>query len=257
MSEKTITSIEHATSVIDLIVSNDGMTQTEIGEHLDWSKTKVHYYVKTLRRRGLVVEREGNYFAGLGLASYGRAAIEQTELVHSLNTVVSNLAEETGKLAILAVEQSDRIYYIYQSDSSDSQMERNLVGMAREPHCTAFGKAILANIDERRRAELMENLELGSLTENTTTSEAELRQDLENIRENDFAYSDGEFGPSAHAIASPIWDTEGETLLGSLGVVGSEQPLEDPYSGMKARRFAQTDANIVKRFAKTARNKID
>ncbi|MFC7138764.1 IclR family transcriptional regulator [Halosimplex aquaticum] len=257
MSDKTITSIENGMSIIELVISNGGMTQTEVREELDWSKAKTHYYMKTLRKCGLIVQREREYFAGLGLATYGRAAIEQTELVHPLRTVVDDLAAETDKLALLAVEQNDEIYYVYQSEAGDSAGERNLVGKAREPHCTAFGKVILANVDENRREALLADVEFDSDSQCSNTSEAELRRELEQIRENDFAYDEAEFEPSIRGIAAPIWDTGGERLLGSLGVISSEEPLEDPYSGTKAQRFAKTDANIVKRFAKTARNKLD
>lgn len=257
MDDKTIASIDNAFDIIELSIAKDGVKPVEVRRELDFSKSNVHYYLKTLCKYDLLTKRDGKYYVSLGFMEYGGTAVENIQLVDSIDTVIHDLATETEKLALLAVEQNGRTYYIYQIRGSKSAVRGYFVGKARGLHCTAFGKAIFANMSKNQQEKRFETTEFIRHTEKTLVTREELMDEFETIRENDFAYSDGEFDSSLRSLASPIWDKQRENLLGAIGVIGTEDSIDSSRSRVKAQRFAQTDANIVKRMAKTARNKID
>jgi DNA-binding IclR family transcriptional regulator len=255
MADKTITSVDNAFVIIEMIIEEGGVTPKQLQAEFDFSKANVHYYLKTLKRHGLIAQENGEYHLSFGFVRYGGITVEETGLVGQLDETVHKLSEETGKLALLAVDHQDMSIYIHQAKPQGG-IQGYFIGKTRKLHTTAFGKAILAFLPEQRRRVMIDEEYLKQHTARTVVSEEELRDELELVRENEFAYSDGEFNDSLRSLAAPIWSKNRETLLGSIGIIGDATRIEDPYARTKAQRFEKTDRNIVKRLAKTAQNKL-
>nr|WP_305149260.1 IclR family transcriptional regulator C-terminal domain-containing protein [Halobellus litoreus] len=83
-------------------------------------------------------------------------------------------------------------------------------------HTHAAGKVLLANLPDARIDELLDVEKLEPVTEHTVTNPAELRTELEAIRERGYAIDHEEQVVGIGFVACPV--VEDEELLGSVSV---------------------------------------
>ena len=86
-------------------------------------------------------------------------------------------------------------------------------------HCTAAGKAILAHLPDERVREIVAEHGLQSFTTHTITREAELFEELAEIRDQQYAINDEEVLHGNRGIGAPIVDDEDE-VLGAISISG-------------------------------------
>jgi DNA-binding IclR family transcriptional regulator len=70
----------------------------------------------------------------------------------------------------------------------------------------------------------MEDMVLTAYTDNTIADPERLKKELKSIRDQGFAFSDGEYEPGAAAIAAAIFDHKGRVTAG-LSIVGPRERL--------------------------------
>jgi IclR family KDG regulon transcriptional repressor len=96
------------------------------------------------------------------------------------------------------------------------------VGRHLPLHAGSAGKAMLAFLDHKRREEILTSGPLVRLTEKTIVNPDELRREVETIRNNGYAISNGEWILDASGVAAPIFDQSGE-VVGALTISGPTQ----------------------------------
>lgn len=252
---KRIKSLENAFDIIELIGQEEGLTQAELADRLDFSKSTIHYYLRTLEANRYVAKRDGQYELSLHSLIIGELAREQYWFPQVIEKESDRLANETGKTAVVAVEESGKSVFIHRSWPVEGDSIRCRQGAEHYLHTTAFGKAMLANMPESRVGEIADHYGLPAKTENSITERDTLFNELDTISENGIAFDDGEHKVGVRSIAAPIIHSDGE-VYGAVGILGSAEILEDPYAHAKAQRFAESPSNIVKRFSHIIRNKL-
>jgi len=134
------------------------------------------------------------------------------------------LAQQTGETAHLAVREGHQAFFV------DYAMTRQAVGVAGrsghyEPlHCTALGKALLADFDRDQLVELFGPDPLESLTANTITSIAALSNECERTGPRGYADDDQEPCAGVCCVGAPIRDVSGATI-GSIGISAPSERL--------------------------------
>ncbi len=71
-------------------------------------------------------------------------------------------------------------------------------------YATALGKLLVANLPEPEQNAVLAQMKLSKRGPNTITSKKALREELEQIRDEDFAVDDEELAPGLVAIAAPV-----------------------------------------------------
>jgi IclR family acetate operon transcriptional repressor len=84
-------------------------------------------------------------------------------------------------------------------------------------HCTAHGKALLADCDLRALRDLLGRAPLHAFTRTTVKSLTRLARVCAEVRADGFALDDGEYIEEVRCVAAPIRDAQGE-VLASVGV---------------------------------------
>ena len=87
-------------------------------------------------------------------------------------------------------------------------MSRN--SMSLPLHCTAMGKAYLAELSEDRLTQLLRTLALERFTADTILSPTQLASELRQIRDQGFAIEDQELYPDVWVVAAPVRDYMGQ-----------------------------------------------
>jgi DNA-binding IclR family transcriptional regulator len=154
---------------------------------------------------------------------------------------VEKLAQETDERAQFVVEEQGKRIFIHTATGEHAVQADGTVGRQGPLHCSAAGKAIMAELPESRITEIIENQGLPSVTENTITDKDTFYEELKEVRERGIAFSFEESTIGLRAIASSVKMPNG-SLLGSLSVSG-------PAHRMDGDQFKKDLPSTVQAFA--------
>lgn len=250
---KRIKSLDTAFHILD-ILSDGQVTQSEITDRVDHSKSTVHYYLKTLESRRYVVRTDDGYRLGLRCLELAETALEQHGFPTQINEEVEKLAEQVGATAVIATEESGKCIHLHVHVPDDDCCRAYRVGTEYPLHATAVGKAVMAHLGREEVVDIVDHYGLPEMTDNTITDREALFSELSTIREQEVAVDDGEHLNGIKGIAAPVFDDD--AVYGAVGIVAPRTALEDSHSRFKAQRFAKTPVNAVKRSARLIGNKL-
>ncbi|WP_123538646.1 IclR family transcriptional regulator [Halosimplex salinum] len=219
-----IESVATAFRILEGVRERDRVGVTELADALDLPKSTVHHYLSTLASDNYLVREDGRYRLGLGLFTLGASARTQERIYHVAKPNVDRLAETTGEQARLVVERDGQGITLYQAAGDDVDDPPTYAGTVEDLHCTAAGKAFLAELPADRLDAFLADSSLSRRTDNTITDEDELRATLAEIRERGVAFDDEERDQGVRCVASAISDRSGE-LLGAISVSGPSDRL--------------------------------
>ena len=155
--------------VVEMLKELDGAGITELSEELDLPKSSIHNYLATLAEDGYVVKEGHTYHVGLRFLDLGTYARTRYQLYHRAKPEVHDLAQDTGELANLLVEQNGRGIYIHRERGERAVNVDSYTGHHVMLHNTALGKAILAHYPRERVEQILDYYGMPAETERTIT----------------------------------------------------------------------------------------
>lgn len=205
--------------IIEAIEERDGATLAELTEELSLSRSSIHNYLHTLEAEEYLVKDGATYRVGLRFLGLGGRARNRGPLYRVAAGEVRRLAEETGQMANLVVEEHGWGYYLCRERGAQGVNSDPYVGDRVHLHNTAVGKAILAHLPRERVDEIVDQRGLPEFTENTITDRQELFDHLDGIRQDGVAYDDEEAMPGLRCVAVPIVTNDDE-VAGAISING-------------------------------------
>ncbi|EMA32949.1 IclR family transcriptional regulator [Haloarcula japonica] len=218
-AQNPVKSAETTFEVLDALKDLDGAGVTELAQHLDIPKSTVHNYLSTLEQEEYVVNRDGVYEVGLRFLELGAYARYREKLFEIAKPEVDRLAEETGELANILVEEHGRGSYLYRARGDKAVRVKAHVGTRVPLHTTALGKAILAHMSTERVDAIVDRHGLGGEASKSISSRAELEQELADIRDRGVAFDDEERLEGLRCVAAPVLNHDNE-VIGAISVSG-------------------------------------
>jgi len=223
-------SVRNTFSIIETIFEQEPIGVTDLAQELGMPKSTVFSHLNTLNDLGYIYNEEGEYQLSFRFLEIGKRLQLRQDLFQIACPEIEELAAETKERTNLLIEENGQGVYLYVKDGEQAVELDTQAGSRVELYSTALGKAILAHLPENRLDSLIEKLEFKPRTENTITSESELREVLTEIESKGFALDDEERASDLRCVAAPILVEE--RPLGAISVAG-------PVSRMKGDRFHQ------------------
>lgn len=233
----SIRAVDRTFTIIDGLKELNGATVTELAEHAELPKSTVYNYLQTLLEDEYIVEDDGVYRVGLRFLEIGEHARCKQEVYQVAPTEIDKLAEETGELANLVVEEHGLGVYLYRSKGDDAVDLDNPVGKRQYLNGTAFGKAMLAYMPEAQVERIIDRHGLPARTENTITDRETLYAELDQIRDRGWALDDGEGLQGLRCVSVPIL-TDDESVHGAVSISG-------PKSRLRGERFREEIPDLL------------
>lgn len=223
---RSIKSVRTAFDIVDELIERQGAGVTELSDALGCSKTTVHTHLSTLSRLGYVTQVEDGYRASLGFLTTGNLVRENFDLYRYGHSVADSLAESTGEVVHLAVEEDQLVHFVHATRGGPDAIESvTPIGRTALLHATAVGKAMLAHMPEEEREAVLSQ-ELEPMTSQTITDTEQLHDELDQIRELGYAVNNQEQVLGARSVACAVKYTSGE-LMGAIVVSGHASRLDD------------------------------
>ncbi|MGZ0745821.1 IclR family transcriptional regulator [Haloparvum sp. AD34] len=218
--------------VVDALRDLDGGTIEEISEYLGFAESTVHRHLATLRKHEYAVRDGEEYHVALGFLTVGEHARRRTTAYPMIKEKVDTLATETGERAQFIVEEHGQRVYLYTNVGESAVQTGATTGKRGELYTSAAGKAILADLDDDRVDEILEERGLTTSGPNAVSSRAELDEELARIRDRGYAFNRQETTEGVHAVGAAVTDANDE-VVGALSVAG-------PANRVKGERFTDT-----------------
>ncbi len=225
----TIKSVETSLAIVDELQARDGAGVSELAEATGKSKGTVHKHLITLLKHDYVVKEGDTYRIGLRFLDVGGYALHQVEGLQYIEPKVRELADLTGETVQFSIEQRGRSVVLDRKAGQKGVFSRARIGKRFYMHQVAGGKVILANLPDERVREIVARHGLPAATDETITSEAELFEELEAIRERGYAFNIDESTRGLRAVGVPLTGPEG-AVIGAFAVAG-------PSHRMRGERF--------------------
>lgn len=214
-----IRSLATAFRIVETLHEGPPLTLSEVAEELDIAVSTAHRHLTTLRQFGYVHREGERYRTGLRFLEVGEQARTRLEIYRIGKPKVEQLAEETGEIIQLMVEEEGMGVRLCLQNGERGVPTNTLAGQYVFLHTSATGKAILANLPDHRREEIIEGTQLPRQTGNTITDPDEFRAELAEIRERGFAFNDEERIEGLRAVGTPILGEGGE-VVAAISVAG-------------------------------------
>lgn len=222
--------------IVECLREGDGATLAEVSEATSLAKSTVHAHLTTLLRRGYVVKEGSTYHIGLQFLDHGMYAKRHKPVTRVVNSALDQLAQDTGEAAWLVVEEHGRGVALENAVGDRAVKPYGRVGRKHPLHSIASGKALLANLPEARREQILDEHPLVARTDHTIVDRNDLLRELDDIRETGVAFEDEEAVIGVRGVAVPI--VADEQLHGAVSIVG-------PAKRIRGERFRETLPDLI------------
>jgi DNA-binding IclR family transcriptional regulator len=239
-----VKSIETTFRILNTLMDLDRAGTTEIASELDMPKSTVHNYLTTLLQEELIVKEGSTYRVGIQFLELGAYARQQMKIYEIAKPETDKLAESTGELANLMIEEHGKGSYLHRARGDNAVRVEAHVGTRVSLHSTGLGKAILAHLPEERRERILETQPLETCTDNTITDKDQLKTEFEEIRERGCAFDNEERLPGLRCVAAPILSTNGR-VLGAVSVSGPSNRVQGEYLKEELAQQVLETVNVI------------
>ena len=205
--------IQRAAQILDALKDNpDGMSLSQIAERTGLARSTVHRLVSAMTTHGLLasVSPNGRFRPGPAIAALAAAA--ERSFVAEFHPTMAKLARSVNETVDLAVLEHDHVRFVHQITASHRLRAVSSVGAVFPAHCTANGKALLAQLPESEVIRLLPE-RLDQFTANTITDRDRLLEELEEIRRAKVAYDREEHTLGICAAGTALLDADGAVAM--------------------------------------------
>lgn len=221
-----VQSVKRAFDIMETLVDIEEAGVSELSEQLGMPKSTIHDYLTTLTNIGFVIKDGSSYSASLRFLKLGEDLRQNMTLVEVATPELQELAQTTEEHVTLVTEE-DGNAVIIGTERGDKAVNLQVYnGIRLTMHSTAPGKAIMAHFSKERVDKILDIYGMKSYTEQTITDRESLDMELEEIRQQGYAFDDEERISGMRSVAAPIIDRS-DTVHGAITISGPTQRIDD------------------------------
>lgn len=182
-----------------------GLSLGDIARHLSLPRSTVQRIVHTLVQEGLLASDGSARSITLGPQILSIGATAATNVVERVQPLLRKLAAETGETVDLSRLNGDHMVFVNQMTGSHRLRAVSAVGDTFPLHCTANGKAVLAELPEDQLGNFLLR-PLRKFTPHTIVSGKQLKDHLAEVRAKGIAVDAEEHSIGICAVGIAIRD---------------------------------------------------
>ncbi len=243
---QSVPALEKGLALLEMLTgSSNGLTVSDFVRRSGLPKSSVHCLVITLARCGYLrrCERTHRFVLDLKLIPLANTALGQIELSEQAAPHLNALMRATQLTSHMAIYDQDESVLIGKVDSPNSYPMPTWPGKRMHTHCTALGKAMIANLESEELDQLIRKHGLPRHNENTIALPRKLKLELDKIRNVQWALSDEEYAIGLRCIAAPIFNHLGKAFA-AVSISGTVSQITGDNCASLAERVKATASAI-------------
>jgi DNA-binding IclR family transcriptional regulator len=204
-----------------LAASDDWVSLRTMARELHITPAAAFRILNSLKELGYIRQhsQDSKYQLTLKIAGVSAQVLEKVQLRQIAHPFLQQLTSVTNETTHLAVLDGKEFIYIDKVDNSQAMRMRSRVGQRGMLHCTAVGKAMLAQVSSSELSQILGSIVFHPRTNHTITDPVQFQEQLAKIRRQGYAVDDEENEIGIRCIGSPIFDHAGR-LAGALSISG-------------------------------------
>ena len=187
---------------------------SEIGVLLGLPKPTAHRIVRMLENEGLVQREPGSrrLVPGGRLVRLGLELVTASMQRAPRRAILEALSQQVGETCNFGVIAGSHVLYIDRVEAAWPFGLRFEPGSRVPLHCTSMGKLFLSLFSPRKRALLLQSIELHRYTDNTITDAARLEEEVQKIKRLGASIDNQEFLAGVVCVAVPVHCRTGQPV---------------------------------------------
>jgi DNA-binding IclR family transcriptional regulator len=221
-------SVDNALRLLLLFRNGASLSVSQASVELGVAKSTAHRLLAMLLAYELLQQdpQTRAYRAGPMLAELGRSALDGDDLVSVVHPFLERLTVAVEETTHAIVLEGRNCRFIDSVECHQALRTTERVGVVYPAHVTSGGKALLAELDAARLAELFADDHLPPLNERSHTTRSGLFAELEQIRRLGYATNFGESEMGIAAVAMAQRSRSGAAPV-AIAISAPEQRLPD------------------------------
>lgn len=188
-------------------------------------------YAESLRSRGLLRSpATGGYELGSPVFELAAGYLRNLSVWNHATDLAERLATAVNETASVGVLDGGQVLYIAIAHGQRELGIQSQPGTRHAAHCTALGKAMLADLDWEEVRAILRAQPPVRLTERTLVDDGRIRAELERVRELGYAVDDEERSVGVVCVGAPIRDHTGRAVA-ALSVSGPSFRMHEAMAG--------------------------
>jgi IclR family transcriptional regulator, KDG regulon repressor len=184
-----------------------------LARHLGLHPTSAYRYLESLRSRGLVRQAaDGGYEVGSVVFELSSTLLRGLSIWTQAPDLAQALAADANETASVGVLDNGQVLYIAIANGQSELGIQSFAGTRHPAHCTALGKALLADRPWPEVEAMLVARPPIRLTERTITDPDTFREELERVRRLGYSLDDEERTSGVVCIGAPIRDQSWATI---------------------------------------------
>jgi len=228
MKGNTFSSVGKALDILNLFnLKRREFSANEISKELGIPLSSTYKYIEVLLKRGFLARTPGTKMVCLGLMIFRMGIFFEAnyQLSDMVSPYMTKMAEETGETIILTAVQEFGAICI-KGVEPDRLIKLSFEsGRILPLHVSATSKVLLAYQSNDFIDNYIENIISMPDNKYPQKSPSKLIKQIKDIRSKGYAYSLSEVDSGASAVASPIFDVNGNLLAG-IAVAGPADRID-------------------------------
>ena len=226
----SVQSVIRALEIIEVLAeSRESLGITQITKTTGLSKTTTFRLVQTLVKAGYVRKNNGDneYSLGMKFLKISSSILAKQDITSIARPFLRQLSIDTSEFVHLAILDGGEVLYIDKIDSSDHAIRIfSTIGNRSPLHCTGLGKVLMSELPDKDVEEIAREKGLTRYTENSITDLAELKKELESIRELGYGLDNMEHEIGIRCVAAPLYDRT-KKIVAAISVTAPEIYMPD------------------------------
>ncbi|MGE4482700.1 IclR family transcriptional regulator domain-containing protein [Acidocella sp.] len=209
-----MTSLARGLEVLAAFEAQPGMTVTQAAKATGLSRSAAGRCLFTLERLGYVTAEGASYMLCPAVMPLARAFLAGHPLARAGQAVVDALRDRLGESSSLAMFDTrsayNRVVYVCRAETARIISVPLFVGTTLPSYCASNGRALLAWLPPGELARFLAQAPFSARTPKTLIDETALRAELETVRAQGWAMTDGELEAGLRSIAVPVRGADGQ-----------------------------------------------
>jgi IclR family transcriptional regulator, acetate operon repressor len=229
-NKQRIQSLDRGLQILEFVASKEQPAKlAELAALLGVEKSSAQRLAGTLADRGYLIkdsETQG-YALHDRIFELASKLAPQRRIQECARKFLRELAQKTGETAHLAIRGHDAILFLDHEYGNHTVAVTSQSGSSEPFHCTALGKALMAELSETEIRDLIKGLEFKRYTPKTITRLDKLVEQCRKILKNGWAVDDEEYRLGVRCIATAVRDFRGK-VVAAIGISGPLERMTDP-----------------------------
>jgi DNA-binding IclR family transcriptional regulator len=249
-----IQSVEVAAIILGAMTeAGQPLALKDVARLSDMAPGKVHRYLVSLTRTGLVVQdsADGHYGIGPAAIALGLAGLRSVDVVRSSSEFLPQLRDKTRETALLAVWSQSGPVVIRLEESNRPAFMNIRVGSILPIYRTATGRIFAAYLPPEEVKDILDRERKVSRRPAKDGHRADPIEKVLNVtRRRGIAAIAGDLVPGVTALSAPIFDHRGR-IAAAVGLLGRSEDLAANTEGQQAGILKSIALQISRRLGYT------